>query len=76
MKKRKYNYVAEKDIFLAKNGDWGATFRILDHYEKDIVRCIIKKAERRGVWLEKNDIEDITEEVRLTLIKAIRKFDI
>ena len=72
--KRRTEELSITDVCLAKAGNLEAMGRILLYYEKDIDRCLIKHMLLNDIVMAEDDIEDAKQEIRMKIMKAVKKF--
>ena len=68
------DYVAVEDIELAVKGDREAMLRILDFCELTLKHEVTNTAARWGEQLPKDDYEEVMQECRLLIMKAVRDY--
>ena len=72
--RRRTEELSITDVCLAKAGDLEAMGRILLYYEKDIDKCLMKHMLLNDIVLAEDDIEDAKQEIRMKIMKAVKKF--
>ncbi len=73
-KKNKQERMPQELIVKAVAGDRDAMEQVIQHYEKRIHDDLVFLAQKEGINLSYMPLADMEQEVRIHLVKAIKKF--